>query len=59
GENPTHVTFPWVGTDTNSYYWARYFVSPYTLNGRGNKGRAHRLEPIDASILLQAPKPSS
>ncbi|MBY0404819.1 MAG: hypothetical protein K2X66_13040, partial [Cyanobacteria bacterium] len=33
----TNIVFPWMGTDTNNRFWGRFFVSPHTLNGFGNK----------------------
>ncbi|MBY0404821.1 MAG: hypothetical protein K2X66_13050 [Cyanobacteria bacterium] len=30
------IVFPWMGTDTNNQFWAKFFVDPHLLNGKGN-----------------------
>ncbi|MBY0402998.1 MAG: hypothetical protein K2X66_03810, partial [Cyanobacteria bacterium] len=33
----TNIVFPWMGTDTNTQFWATFMIHPFTLNGKGNK----------------------
>ncbi|MBY0403419.1 MAG: hypothetical protein K2X66_05940, partial [Cyanobacteria bacterium] len=36
----TQIVFPWMGTDTNNRFWAKFMVNPHTLNGKGNRPQA-------------------
>jgi hypothetical protein len=47
----TSVVFPWMGSDTNNDFWGRFFVSPHTLNGNGNKRPAHNWVPLSLEDL--------
>jgi hypothetical protein len=58
GAAMTNIVFPWMGTDTNTQFWATFMVRPFTLNGKGNKRQSiasawRRVDPEKAKALWQ------